>query len=336
MKQAYFLCLLAVLGRGQTPEIGVIDFYGRHKVNERQIRSQVGVKEGDRLPPSKADIEEKLETLEGVAWAHLEAVCCQEGKAILYVGIEERGAPHFSYRPPPQAEVALPGEITEAYRRFEEALQAAVRKGEAEENLSQGHPLMNNAEARALQEKFIPLAQKHQMVLGRVLRESADAEQRIIATYVLGYLPNKEEAAKALQAGVVDPEDGVRANAVRSLTAIALLNRKEGRTAPPTGATWIVEMLNSILWSDRRRALEALEVLTDDRPAALLQQIRERALPAVIEMARWKVLDHALPAYLILGRLAGIPEEQLRESWEKGERMATIDTAVRSLRAHER
>ena len=64
--------------------------------------------------------------------------------------------------------------------------------------------------------------------------------------------------------------------------------------------------------------------------------LHERALPAVIEMARWKVLDHALPAYLILGRLAGIPEEQLRESWEKGERMATIDTAVRSLRAHER
>ena len=55
-------------------------------------------------------------------------------------------------------------------------------------------------------------------------------------------------------------------------------------------------MLNSLSWSDRERALTALEILTDTRDAQMLSQLRQRALPALAEMARWKTLEHALPA----------------------------------------
>src|SRR4051812_17063497 len=100
-----FICLItAALASAQGPRIGTIDFYGLHKVKEANVRKALGVSEGGLLPSSKrdgskADVEERIEKISGVVEAHLEATCCDDtGKAILYVGIEEKGAEHFNYR----------------------------------------------------------------------------------------------------------------------------------------------------------------------------------------------------------------------------------------------
>jgi len=82
----------------QVPLIGTLDLYGVRKVSESRIRQTLGVKPGDPLPPSKGDTEERLDAIPGVVESHLEAVCCDQGKVILYVGIEERGAAHFDIR----------------------------------------------------------------------------------------------------------------------------------------------------------------------------------------------------------------------------------------------
>src|ERR1019366_10781099 len=74
------------------PTVGVIDFYGLHKLSPDQIRKTLGFKEGDPFPSSKALLEEQLDALPGVVESHLEAVCCDDGRIVLYVGIEERGA----------------------------------------------------------------------------------------------------------------------------------------------------------------------------------------------------------------------------------------------------
>ena len=39
--------------------------------------------------------------------------------------------------------------------------------------------------------------------------------------------------------------------------------------------------------------------------------MKEVSLPALKEMAVWKSETHALPAYVILARIAGIPEEKI-------------------------
>src|SRR6185295_4430361 len=89
-------------------------------------------------------------------------------------------------------------------------------------------------------------------------------------------------------------------------------------------ATWFIEMLNSIIWGDRNNAAVALVTLTETRDENVLEQLRERALPALAEMASWKHLPHALPAYILLGRVGGMKEEDLQEAWSKGERSAVI------------
>jgi len=42
--------------------------------------------------------------------------------------------------------------------------------------------------------------------------------------------------------------------------------------------------------------------------------------PALTEMARWKHLPHALPAFILLGRMAGRSESEIQAAWAKGER----------------
>jgi hypothetical protein len=324
VRSALFCLLLAGIVPGQVPRIGIIDFYGLRKVSETRLRRALGVKEGDALPGSKDNLEERLEKVPGVVRAQVTAVCCDGNKVILFVGIEEKGAPHFDYRSPPTGNVRLPPEIVETYRKLMEAVYDAARAGSTAEDLTHGYSLMANPECRALQEQFPPFAQKNVELLHQVLRNSDDAEQRAIAAYVIGYAPKKPGVVDDLLNAIQDPDDSVRNNAMRSLAAIAVLARLEpdaGLRIPPT---WFIEMLNSIIWSDRNKAAFALVNLTEDRNPAVLAQLRERALPALVEMAQWNSLAHALPAFILLGRIAGLSEQQIHQAWEKGDRQQVI------------
>src|SRR5262249_37438017 len=91
-----FLSSLLAAQTGVTlPRVGVLDYYGLHKVSPARIQRVLATKEGDPFPNSKGDVEERLEKIPGVVRSHLEAVCCDGGKAVLFVGIEEKGAAHF-------------------------------------------------------------------------------------------------------------------------------------------------------------------------------------------------------------------------------------------------
>jgi hypothetical protein len=306
------------------PRIGIIDFHGRRKVSEDQLRKALGVREGDPLPRSKGDVEETLEQVPNVVQARLEATCCDEGKAILYVGIEEKGAPHFDFHAAPAGIAMLPNEIHDEYARFLSAVNLAVRAGETGEDLRQGHSLMANGGARAHQLRFAELAAAHLSKLREVLRESADEEQRAIAAYVIGYARDKRDVINDLQVALRDPDDTTRNNAMRALAAIAVLGSRQPGGEIKVAPTWFVEMLDSLIWSDRHAAAVTLVTLTETREPQILQHLRERSLPTLAEMARWKHLPHALPAFILLGRALGVSEEQVQAAWSSGDRDAFI------------
>jgi hypothetical protein len=123
----------------------------------------------------------------------------------------------------------------------------------------------------------------------------------------------------------------VRANAVRSLKAIAVLARKQPGLGIKIQPTWFVEMLNSIVLSDRVQSADALVVLTDNDDSAALDLMRERALSSLAEMARWKTLRYALPSFLLVGRIAGMKDAEIQQSWEKGDRETVIKKALLSI-----
>ena len=232
---------------GQELEIGIIDLYGLSRVPARQVRATLTFTEGDTIafgngktPAVLTESEERLARAPDIARARIRPVCCDGGRAIVYVGIEERGAAAMRFRAEPEGDARLAADIVRAGDEAENALRRAVLRGDTGEDSSQGHSMVDDPATRAIQERFV---------------------------------------------------------------------------------------LPSPVWTDRNKAAGALMALSTDREPELLATLREQALAPLVEMARWNSEGHALPAFFVLGRIAGYSDEAVYDLWERGNRDAVIDAA---------
>jgi hypothetical protein len=316
-----FVCLPVF---AQAPVVGDINFYGLRTISPERILSAVRLKPGDPLPPSKGDLEDRIAELPGVTLARVEAVCCEGRNATLFIGIEEQGAPHPDFRSAPAGETALPQEVIDLYGRFLTAVRRAAGRGAASEDLTAGHSAMADPDVHALQTRFGEYAAANLDVLRAVLRSDPDPGRRAIAATVIGYAPRKADIVNDLELAIQDPDESVRANALRALNAIAVLASKQPALGIRVSPTWAIQLLHSVVLSDRVESVKLLLTLTDHGAPAVLDQIRENALSDVIEMARWKTASHALPPFLLAGRLAGMTDQQSQQLWRTGDRDAVL------------
>jgi hypothetical protein len=325
-----FLALLAfaTLARAEMPHVGDINFYGLHKVTAEKILVATGLRPGGALPGSRGDLEDTIEKISDVVQARVEAVCCDGNTAALFIGVEERGAPHSAFRSEPAGEAALPQDLLDAYQQFLAALTRAAARGNTAEDLTSGHSVPDDADASALQPQFVTFAAEHRSTLHEVLHNGPDADQRAVAAAVIGYAPPSQDVVNELQYALDDPEAAVRANAIRSLKAITVLASKQPQAGLKISPTWFVELLHSVELSDRMESVKALLLLTDQAGQPALDLIRDRALPDLAEMARWKTLRYALPPFLLLGRAAGLADAATQQAWEKGDREPVIRKAL--------
>ena len=317
LRSLLFLVIATATSQAQ-PKIGLIDYYGLRKTSAERIQKELGLRVGGPLPASKSQLEDKLEAMSGVVASHIEAACCVEGQAILYVGIEEKGGPHFDLNPPVSGSAVplLPAEIRDTYRALLDALGTASRNGFTAEDWTRGHSLITDGPSRLLQLKLIELAEPSRTVLEQALAQGDD-EERAMAAYVIGYVAKKPLVVNKLQAALRDPEAAVRANALRSLAAFAKLAQVDRESEIKVEPTWMVEMLHSIVWSDRQNTVRILLNLTETRDEKLLALLRERSVDALAEMARWKHLPHALPYFLLLGRVSEWSEGEIQRAWSE-------------------
>jgi hypothetical protein len=341
MRHSYMLgiALLAAapLAAGQVtvfgaPRIDLIDFYGLNRVTPALARQALGLGPGAPLPVSKTEAEERLLDIDRIVAARLEAVCCDEGKNVLYVGVEERGARHYELRPAPGGAVRLPEEVRAAWRAYEQAARAAELAGKTGEDFARGHPLATDAATRRAQERFPALVDAHLEAIREVLRESGDEWDRMIAAALLPYASAKAEVVEDLRASLSDAEVRVRAQAVRGLVALAMLARNDPASRVRVSTLWFVELLDSIAWRDRMQAVWALEQLTRDRDVFTLALLRGDALRALIEMARWQLRTHAYPAFQLVGRVAGLEDREIRDAWLRAGRETVIARALEAAR----
>ncbi|MGH9584275.1 MAG: hypothetical protein ACRD4O_15225 [Bryobacteraceae bacterium] len=336
MKFCFLLALVlcaAASAEDVSPHIARIEIFGARKVSAQKIRNAIGAKPGDSLP-SREGVEERIDKIPGVVASRLEAVCCEEGNLILYVGVQEKDAPHFEFHPPPSGSVKLPDGLVDLYHSLLDNIAASIRGHNADQDLTNGYSLMADPDSRAIQLKMIPLVARDLAVIDQVVRNSADPDQRAAAAYLLQYSPRDRHSGQimvnALQYALRDADDNVRANAVRALHAVmvgAKLHPEQHLRIEPT---WYVQMMNSVVWSDRRDASLALVNLTDNRDPDTLELIRERALGSVIDMAGWHDLDHALPGFILAGRIAGLDEKQIQAAWLSGNREPVLEKARRA------
>lgn len=314
-----------------TPRVGAIEIYGNRRASASKIKSALGSKPGDPLP-AREDAEERINKVNGVIASRVEATCCSGRNLILYVGVEERDAPHIEFHPAPTENLKLADDTAGAYEEFIEAVSASIRDDSAAQDLTNGYSLMQQADANSIQQRFLPLVARDLPILDKVIRNAEDPEQRTMAAYLLQYTPRGPRTTtlmiNALMYALQDGEDSVRENAMRSLKALAVGAKLHPEQQIHLEPTWFVELLNSPVWSDRHNASLALVELTEKRSPETLQLMRERALPSIIEMAKWQELRDALPPFLLVGRVAGLSEEQIRQAWVAGDREAVIHQAL--------
>jgi hypothetical protein len=329
------ILLTAVFSRAQAPPIGSIDFYGLRTVTEQQVRGVLLLKEGDAVPGDKAsdEIIKRLEAIPNVEDAALDFPCCDEkyGKTIFYVGIREKGTPALKFRSAPVGDIRLPAEMLKLGERFYKALEKAVLKGDTADDDSQGHSLMANAETRAVQEQFIAVAAKNGDLLRKVLRSSSDPSHRALAAQIIAYSSDKRKIIGDLIYAMKDPSDGVRNAAVRALALLARYAQKNPAKKLNISFAPFIDLLSSVMWTDRNKASLALFPLTDSRDPKLLKELRTKALLSLIEMARWQSKGHAYGPLMILGRIAGIPDGEIFKAIQTGKRDTIIEKSKKSL-----
>jgi hypothetical protein len=328
--------------------INTIDFYGLRTISGQQVRARLNLKVGDAAPitvgagPGKtlkvaflrlfgqaetSSIVKRLEQIPGVVRAEVGTVINGDANrsVAVFVGIEEKNMPQFGYRPVPRGSIALPKDMIDTYDQHGEALFAALTKGGPDLDMddSQGHALSSDSAMRALEEKMIGFAASDLAILREVLKNSAEAHQRMAAAWIIAYAPDKRAILGDLTDAVSDSNETVRNNAARALGVIAEFAATKPELGIHIDPSRFIDMLQSLTWTDRNKATMVLDSLTAAHDAETLRRLRERALPALIEMSRWKDV-HASDSFTLLGRVAGLSEEEIQRAWDRGERERVI------------
>ena len=324
-------CLALAPAGAQAPRIGDINFYGLRKLSQSDVLGAIKIEPGGPLPGSKADLEEKLEDLRDVVDARVTAVCCQGDRTAIFVGVAERGEPIATFRSEPSGDASLPQDILDRYQLFLSAVDRASAHGNTAEDFTAGHSMMDDPAARAIQPDFVTFATAHFDVLKKALHECSDPETRAAAAAITGYGAKKQTTVDELQFALNDPDPAVRGNAMHALSALVVYSRKHPEAGLKIEPVWLVELLRSIELRDREESSKALVLLTDGNGGqSAVDLMRERALPALAEMARWPTLRYALPPFLLMGRIAGLSDKDTEQAWERGAREPVILKALDS------
>jgi len=313
--------------------VGTLDFFGLRRVTEADVRAALELKEGDvYLRTAGRSIVAALEKIPGVSKATVAPITVDgSGKLKIFIGIQEDGAAGFTFRDAPQGAQRLPDDLAQIQRDFISALGPAVRRGGAGEDHSQGHSLSKDSDLRKLQDAAVAQLMEKSALVREVLRSSGSAADRGAAAWLLGYAADKKTITADLVTAARDPDGTVRNNATRALGAIASFaaaNPALGITIEPDV---FLDMLRSVTWTDRNKVSFLLDGMTRSGAAELLRTLRERALPELIDIARWKSEGHAFPGVRILGRIAGWEEQRIMRTWKEGgvETIIAATTAAR-------
>ena len=334
---ALLVCSLCAVREADAEElqIGIIDFYGLGRVSVDEVRNALTFKEGDTLSVADGarsalvtESENRLAGVPGVARAHTDIVCCDEGRAIVYVGIEEPGSSTIRFRTAPRGTARLAADVVQAGDEFSTAMRLAVLRGDDAEDHSHGHAFVHDPAARAIQERFVVYAQRDRIALRRVLRSSSDAAQRALAAQVLGYASDK--AGGRRRPGPRDERPIRRRSQQRDARVVGVRGRGAEREPirPPHSVSTIHRTAEIAGVVRPEQGVFSAHGAFDGPGSPLLERLHRRTLTPLVEMARWKSEGHALPAFIILARIAGYSDVAALDLWRRGDREVVIGAAI--------
>lgn len=302
------------LAQEQPRRIGSIDFFGYAGLNLTQVKAALPLHAGDQFPGSSETnegIRKAVTSVIGRPPTDVAPVCCDaQGNFMIYIGLPGRSIKPPKYNRVPTSRTRFPAKIRDLYQQTMDASSAAVLRGATSEDRSRGYALsVGDSDLRSKQLAARAYALQHERLILAVLYTSSDAQQRVVAAYLLGYARQSSRQIAGLVHGSQDPDENVRNNATRALGLLAA-NEKVAARIPAGG---FIRMLSSGSWTDRNKAAWVLTALTRSRDPKLLARLRSQAWETLIEMARWRSAGHAYSARLLLARIAEIAEERAQQ-----------------------
>ncbi|MGC4055004.1 MAG: hypothetical protein QM757_39690 [Paludibaculum sp.] len=311
VRQLVSFTLLSCAVQAQSPRvrIGAIEFFGSSGHDLASLRAALPVAEGSDV--NAQDMNDLLTRIRSTAKAaDVALVCCDrrspEESWTIFIGWPDGPGDGFRHAAAPHGRLKLPADGLGLARSSWAIWQEAQAAGMSD-TVKPSSDL--DIKLRATELSIRQYTMRHGDELRRVLRGSDDPQQRSIAAHFLSYGRRSKALVGALVAACHDPEEGVRDNATRSLM---VLLRTDMRVAAWVPASEMVAMLHSGHWSDRQRAAILLLNLSEEQNPKLLSEIRARAWPMLLEMARWRGADQAGPARQLLGRAGGLDEPRLQ------------------------
>lgn len=300
--------------QAQRARIRNVDFFGTGGLDVGAVRTGLSVHNGDNVSEDQIEVirdrlSRAVQNRVGHKPTDIAFMCCDDrGGLSIYVGLGGSNTAALSLLPPPVQSTCLPVKAVDLYEDATAAVERAIEQGHGDEDDSRGYSLSADPAARAKQLSIHDYAAEHEREIGQALRGCSNSKQRRAAAELLGYAPSSAFQVAALVRASHDPDEEVRNNAVRALWIIA-----ESHSAPLIPGNDFVVMLNSSSWTDRNKAGMLLLELTRSRDPELLQHLRSEALLSLIEMAQWDDPAHAYAYQVILGRIAGLKEEQIQQ-----------------------
>ena len=276
----------------------------------------------------KQALSAKIKRVTGRPPTDVGIVCCDEhGNALIYIGLGGSSSHPIIFNSAPSGTARIEQPVLDLVARIEDRIQKDVFAGRADEDDTAGYALSKeDPQLRAQQLELRHYALARERAVIAVLSQSSDARQRAVAALVLGYARQTSKQVSALSRAAFDPDAGVRNNAMRALGVLLRARPELGRSVE-----WnrLADLLASDHWTDRNKASFLFLSLTATRDPRLLKTLRARVLPALIEMSAWPY-GHALPARIILGRIAGLKEKRVLDL-SRADRMRPILNAIHAM-----
>ena len=333
------LCLLISIDSGvfsQSIQVGIIDYYGT-KLPNTDIKSCLPFRENDTIRfftdsisyvKAKNLIVDCLLTKPQIKQADIIFICCDaiEGKWMAFIGVSDKAKSNSNNKNTNSQikDLKLPKEITNTYDSLEDLRLEGIQSGQAGDDHTEGHSLLEYPPSRKLQEKFRTYAEIYLKLLQNVIRNSKYPYQRAVASTVIAYCHDKKEIINNLLEGAKDNNGLVRNNAIRAIGINLEYSQKQPNLNIKVSPDLFITLMNSLSWSDRNKSAGILMTMSMQRDPKFLAQLKKNVLESLVDMAKWKSEGHAMAAYMILGRMGGWTEKEIFES-SKNDRSKMVD-----------
>ncbi|MGE6762937.1 hypothetical protein ACQKGO_33310 [Corallococcus interemptor] len=294
-----------------------IDAFGSRRVDREVVRQVLGLEVGKPIIHSAAVFRQKEQLLREqynlvFARTGMTLFFAEEFKGSAFVVVDmvdaQDAAARLRFLAPPKGHPPDPEGLIALWREYQPRLNRLQLQGMLAEDSSCkvahciggfGHP-----DLAAYEPEFIEKVPKHLDALTTVLREDADAPKRAAAAYLLAYAPTALETVERVRPFIRDPDEQVRNNVLRVLTAT-----QQAATQPLLHTSVVADAVLLPTSTDRNKATYLLTYLLEDLPpeelkaqrAELIQKLGE----TLVTMSALQLPINRDPAVLVLQQLSG-------------------------------